>query len=179
MMKRYISPIFLLVFLACSSNSEREGFERILKEHNGVFSKHGWNHYGPGYFELDKETGVLSSYGGMGLFWYSVSKYKDFVLELEYRCSESKTNSGVFVRVPEVPSSDEYIYHSFEVQIADAGEGIHKTAAVCMMRNHHLMMLQNQPVNGITTGSLSWESEFRWNLTVRRLWSGKQSRGAK
>ena len=130
MMKRYIFPIFLLLLQACSSNSEKEGFERILKEHDGVFSKHGWNHYGPGYFELDKETGVLSSYGGMGLFWYSVSKYKDFVLELEYRCSESKTNSGVFVRVPEVPSGDEYIYHSFEVQINDGGEGIHKTAAV-------------------------------------------------
>ena len=82
MMKRYIFPIFLIVLQACSSTPEKEGFERILKEHDGVFSKHGWNHYGPGYFELDKETGVLSSYGGMGLFWYSVSKYKDFVLEL-------------------------------------------------------------------------------------------------
>ena len=130
MTKRYIFPIFFLMIQACSSNMEREGFERILKEQDGVFSKHGWNHYGPGYFDLDKETGVLNSYGGMGLFWYSVSKYKDFVLELEYKCSEPKTNSGVFVRVPKVPSSDEYIYHSFEVQINDDGEGIHKTAAV-------------------------------------------------
>ena len=73
MTKRYIFPIFFLMLQACSSNMEREGFERILKEQDGVFSKHGWNHYGPGYFDLDKETGVLSSYGGMGLFWYSVS----------------------------------------------------------------------------------------------------------
>jgi hypothetical protein len=32
--------------------------------------------------------------------------------------------------VPEVPTSDDYIYHSFEIQIYDAGEGIHQTGAV-------------------------------------------------
>ena len=94
------------------------------------YEKTGWNHYGPGYFDLDPRTGVLRSEGGMGLLWYSARKYKDFVLELEYKCSKAETNSGVFVRVPEVPSSDDYIYHSFEIQIYDAGEGIHKTAAV-------------------------------------------------
>ena len=129
-MKKLLIPILALALTACGSDPEKKGFERILKEHDGVYSKHGWNHYGPGHFELDRETGVLSSYGGMGLLWYSVRKYKDFVLELEYKCSEPKTNSGVFLRVPEIVTSDEYIYHSFEVQINDAGEGIHKTAAV-------------------------------------------------
>ena len=104
--------------------------EQILKSHNGRYSKHGWNHYGPGYFDLDPETGVLTSHGGMGLFWYSVKEYGNFVLDLEFRCSENVTNSGVFVRVPGVPSSDDYIYHSFEIQIDDASEGIHHTAAV-------------------------------------------------
>ena len=162
MMKRYLFPVLFLVFQACSSNLEREGFERILKENEGVFSKHGWNHYGPGHFELDKETGVLSSSGGMGLFWYSVSKYKDFVLEMEFKCSESKTNSGVFLRVPEVPSSDEYIYHSFEVQINEDGKAFTKRRRY-MMRSHHLMLLQNPLANGINTESLSWESVFRLN----------------
>jgi len=60
----------------------KPGFEQILKSHNGRYSKHGWNHYGPGYFDLDSETGVLTSHGGMGLFWYSVKEYGDFVLEL-------------------------------------------------------------------------------------------------
>ena len=106
------------------------GYEQILKEHNGRYTKHGWNHYGPGYFELDAETGVLKSHGGMGLFWYAVKEYGDFVLELDFRCSDGATNSGVFVRVPGVLTSDDYIYHSFEVQINDAGEGIHHTGAV-------------------------------------------------
>ncbi len=107
-----------------------EGYEEILGWQDGQFSKHGWNHYGPGYFMLDEKTGVLKSQGGMGLLWYSRKKYGDFVLELQFKCSQKDTNSGVFIRVPEVPSSDDYIYHSFEVQIYDSGSGIHKTGAV-------------------------------------------------
>ncbi len=106
-----------------------EGYEQILKSYDGRYTKAGWNHYGPGYFELDPATGILTSHGGMGLFWYSVREYSDFVLELEFRCTDAETNSGVFVRVPGVPTSDDYIYHSFEIQIYDAGEGIHLTGA--------------------------------------------------
>ena len=104
-------------------------YEQLLKRSGAGYEKHGWNHYGPGYFELDPKTGVLKSQGGMGLLWYSVKKYKDFILELDFKCSRKNTNSGVFVRVPAVPTSDDYIYHSFEVQIYDAGEGIHATGA--------------------------------------------------
>jgi sugar phosphate isomerase/epimerase len=107
-----------------------EEHEEILKRDRGRYSKHGWNHYGPGYFELDEKTGILKGQGGMGLFWYSVKKYKDFILELDYRCADEHTNSGIFVRVPGIPKNNDYIYHSFEIQINDIGEGIHKTAAV-------------------------------------------------
>jgi hypothetical protein len=68
--------------------------------------------------------------GGMGLFWYSVKKYEDFILELDYKCADEYTNSGVFVRVPDLLTTDDYIYHSFEIQIDDDEKGIHKTAAV-------------------------------------------------
>lgn len=103
---------------------------QILVSEDGRYSKHGWNHYGPGHFDLDPDTGVLTSHGGMGLFWYGVKEYANFTLELEYRCADEYTNSGVFVRVPDVPSSNDYIYHSFEVQIDDHSEGIHHTGAV-------------------------------------------------
>jgi len=101
-----------------------------LKRENGWYEKHGWNHYGPGYFELDNKTGILKSQGGMGLFWYSRKKFKDFILEVDYKCSDPETNSGLFLRVPDMPTSDDYIYHSFEIQIYDAGQGIHQTGAV-------------------------------------------------
>lgn len=112
-------------------SDDLEGYEQLLKQNSrGRYSKHGWNHYGPGYFELDPETGVLKSHGGMGLFWYSGKQYGDFVLELDFKTSDETTNSGIFLRVPEVPSSDDYIYHSFEVQIDDSSTGIHQTGAV-------------------------------------------------
>ncbi len=105
-------------------------YKELLKYYEGRYSKHGWNHYGPGYFILDGEKGVLKSQGGMGLFWFSEKKFRDFTLDLDFKCSEKTTNSGVFLRVPEMPTNDDYIFHSFEIQIADAGEGIHKTGAV-------------------------------------------------
>lgn len=107
-----------------------EGYEEILGSWNGRYSKHGWNHYGPGYFVLDEKTGILKSQGGMGLFWYSAKKYRDFILELDFKCAKKDTNSGIFLRVPNMPINNDYIYHSFEVQINDIGKGIHKTAAV-------------------------------------------------
>lgn len=152
------------------------GFERILREQNGRFSKHGWNHYGPGYFDLDQETGVLMSHGGMGLFWYSAKEYGDFVLELEFKCADRNTNSGVFLRVPGVPTSDDYIYHSFEIQIDDANEGIHATGAAYDAEaptahasrypgewNHYRITFQGKhltvELNGVTV--LDWQAEPR------------------
>jgi hypothetical protein len=129
-----VLPIAL--YAACQALRSQEvrqvesGYEQMLKSYDGKYSKHGWNHYGPGYFELDETTGVLKSRGGMGLFWYSVKEYGDFELQLEFKTTDETTNSGVFVRVPGVPSSDDYIYHSFEVQIDEAGRGIHETGAI-------------------------------------------------
>jgi sugar phosphate isomerase/epimerase len=94
------------------------------------YSKHGWNHYGPGFFELDQSTGVLTARGGMGLFWYSAEKFKDFVLELDFMVEKEHSNSGIFIRVPEIPVNDDYIYHSFEIQICNNGESVHQTGAV-------------------------------------------------
>jgi hypothetical protein len=117
--------------LTKTQNLEAEGFERILKQgRNGTFSKAGWNHYGPGYFELDRNTGILSSSGGMGLFWYAAEEFENFVLDLEFMTEVQSANSGVFVRVPGPPTSDAYIYNSWEVQIYDSGDGIHQTGAV-------------------------------------------------
>lgn len=107
-----------------------KGFQELLSYGWGRFEKHGWNHYGPGYFELDPKTGILTSSGGMGLLWFSQKKYSNFILDLEYKCLDPKTNSGVFLRIPEFVTSDDYIYHSFEIQIDDASSGIHQTGAV-------------------------------------------------
>lgn len=109
-----------------------DGFVPLIGEwEGGGFHKHGWNHYGPGWFTLDHESGILASHGGMGLLWYSAEMFGDFVLRLEFMTSVPESNSGVFLRVPEMVTSDEYIFHSFEIQIHDtAPEAIHQTGAV-------------------------------------------------
>jgi sugar phosphate isomerase/epimerase len=107
-----------------------KGYLPLVKRWNGSYNLHGWNHYGPGYFLIDPETGVLTGQDGMGLLWFSERMFGDFTLELDYQVSEVFSNSGVFLRVPEMPVSDDYIYKSFEIQIDDASTGIHNTAAV-------------------------------------------------
>jgi sugar phosphate isomerase/epimerase len=121
-------PAFRKSMAYVKSVTYYDGFAQILRRGGGGYEKHGWNHYGPGYFECDPKTGVLKGQGGMGLLWYG-KKVKDFVLECEFRCSTETTNSGIFLRVPSVPVSDDYIYHSIEVQIDDKSDGIHHTGA--------------------------------------------------
>ena len=111
MNKLYIT---LILFAFACAQHDTKGYTNLLKISSGDYSKNGWNHYGPGYFTLEKNTGVLEAIGGMGLFWYSAKKYKNFILELDYKTSEQKANSGIFLRVPEIPVSDDYhktIFH--------------------------------------------------------------------
>jgi hypothetical protein len=121
-------PAFRKSMAYVKSVTTYDGWTQALRRGSGGYEKHGWNHYGPGHFECDPKTGVLKGQGGMGLLWYG-KKLRDFVLECEFMCSTPTTNSGIFLRVPEVPVSDDYIYHSIEVQIDDASTGIHHTGA--------------------------------------------------
>ncbi len=112
-----------------------DGFAPLIAEReNAGFDERGWNHYGPGHFTLDHEAGILASHGGMGLLWYAAEMLGDFTLRLEFMTSVHEANSGIFLRVPGVPLSDDYIYHSFEVQIdaagAPNGRSVHRTGAV-------------------------------------------------
>jgi sugar phosphate isomerase/epimerase len=121
-------PAFRKSIAYVKSVTYYEAYDQILRRSGGGYEKYGWNHYGPGYFECDPKTGVLKGQGGMGLLWYS-KKVRDFVLECDFKCSTETTNSGIFLRVPSVPVSDDYIYHSIEIQIDDKSTGIHHTGA--------------------------------------------------
>jgi hypothetical protein len=152
------------------------GFERILVQRNGRWVMDGWSHQGPGGFTLDSTTGVLTGHGGMGLLWYTPREFGDFALDLEFQCTDSATNSGVFLRVPGVPTSEEYIYHSFEVQISDVGDGIHRTGAIYDAEaptvlaskpagqwNHFVITFQGNHVTVVLNGTqvVDWNAEPR------------------
>jgi hypothetical protein len=80
------------------------------------------------------------------------------------------------VRVPEIPTSDDYIYHSFEIQIDDASEGIHHTAGVYDAEapserasnppgewNHLEVTFQGNRIQVVLNGNsvIDWEAEPR------------------
>jgi len=156
------------------------GYTEILGSWNGQYNKHGWNHYGPGYFELNPESGVLTSSGGMGLLWYSARMYDNFVLDVDFMCHAPNTNSGIFIRVPEEVKSNDYIYKSFEIQIDDNNqESIHRTGAVYDAEpvkldatnptgewNHFRITFQDDEIKVELNGQLvnNWEAEPRGKI---------------
>jgi 3-keto-disaccharide hydrolase len=92
----------------------------------------GWNMAGEGRFVIIESDAALQSEGGMGLFWYSENKYKNFILKLEWKVTEEGDNSGVFVRFPN-PDDNPYIAirEGYEIQIDDkASDPIHQTGAI-------------------------------------------------
>jgi hypothetical protein len=90
---------------------------------------------GKGSFIIHQKEQALQTEGGMGLLWYYKRKFKDFILELEWKASSNEDNSGVFVRFPN-PGNDPYaaVSYGYEIQIDDLaqpdGKPIHGTGAV-------------------------------------------------
>ncbi|HUU28292.1 MAG TPA: DUF1080 domain-containing protein [archaeon] len=119
----------------CPGESEEgdQGYlELITKDNGGNYTKLGWNHCLDGYFTIDTNTGILTSHGGGGLLWYSLRKFRNFVLELDYMTEMETTNSGIFLRIPNLPSTEDFIHESFEIQILDSTRGgmLHTTGAI-------------------------------------------------
>jgi len=63
----------------------------------------GWAHTGGGGFKLNLEDKCMETVGRTGFTFYYDRKFKDFTLKLEWRGSERKANSGVFIRFPNLP----------------------------------------------------------------------------
>ena len=58
----------------------------------------GWAMIGSGKFIITDDGSLRSA--GHGILWYTKTKYKNFVLELNWKISKEDDNSGVFVRFP-------------------------------------------------------------------------------
>lgn len=90
---------------------------------------------GKGSFVILQKENILQTEGGMGLLWYYKRKFKDFILELEWKASSKGDNSGVFVRFPN-PGDDLYVAvnEGYQIQIDDLaqpdGKPIHGTGAI-------------------------------------------------
>jgi type 1 glutamine amidotransferase len=90
----------------------------------------GWEMTGPGEF-VREEDGSLRTEGGMGLLWYKEKKFKDFVLEVDWKVEKADSNSGIFVRFPNPPKSPwDAVNQGYEIQIADSYDPPHRTGSI-------------------------------------------------
>ncbi len=101
-----------------------EGFSRIWDGR----SLNGWRQAGAGTFALVNDGAAggcrLESRGGLGLLWYELAQYDEFVLRLQFMTQDDTDNSGVFVRFPN-PGSDANIpiAQGHEIQIREGVDG--------------------------------------------------------
>src|SRR5439155_493906 len=75
---------------------------------------------------------ILESVSGPGLLWYTREAFSDFMLELEWQNADRSDNSGVFIRVPNLNSSNPgdwmaAIDQRYEIQIEQrASSAVHR-----------------------------------------------------
>src|SRR3954467_7904604 len=66
--------------------------------------------------------------------WYTAEKIGNATLRIVYKVSAKSANSGVFIRIPDKPKSeDDAINKGIEVQIDDSGDDYHCTGVLYSM----------------------------------------------
>jgi hypothetical protein len=82
----------------------------------------GWKQAGPGSHFV--EDGFIKSKGGMGLLYWTGEKFGNCVIRVVFRMRDTNSNSGVFIRIPSVPTEDNMmpVNTGYEVQIDNKPE---------------------------------------------------------
>jgi hypothetical protein len=81
----------------------------------------GWKQVGPGSHYV--ENGLIKSKGGMGLLVWEGEKFQDCKLRVVFAMRDSNSNSGVFIRIPTMPTEEWMpVNKGYEVQIDNAPE---------------------------------------------------------
>lgn len=92
-------------------------------------SKEGWVMCGPG--ELKLENGVLVTYGGMGMLWYSKEKFGNCKIRVQFKLTTMEDNSGIFIRIPEPPNDPwDAVHKGYEIQICNHGGDWQRTGCL-------------------------------------------------
>jgi hypothetical protein len=81
----------------------------------------GWKQVGPGSHYV--ENGLIKSKGGMGLLVWEGEKFQNCILRVVFAMRDSNSNSGVFIRIPTMPTEEWMpVNKGYEVQIDNAPE---------------------------------------------------------
>lgn len=115
----------LVLVFAGGSHAADDGWKPLF---NGK-DLTGWEHVGPGEFVV--QNGVMRTSGGMGLLAYTGEKIGNAVIRVVYRGLSKPANSGVYIRIPEIPKDPWYAVHfGYEVQIDDGRDEFHRTGSL-------------------------------------------------
>jgi len=88
----------------------------------------------PGTQGFVVENGVLHTQPGKGLLWFTKKKIGNATLRVVYKMSTEKGNSGVFIRIPVEPvSENDAINKGIEVQIDNQDNDWHCTGVLYSM----------------------------------------------
>lgn len=94
----------------------------------------GWKFAQPGPQGFVVEDGVLHTQDGKGMMWFTKKKIGNGTLRVVYKMSTDKGNSGVFIRIPIEPTSEnDAINKGIEVQIDNQDNDWHCTGVLYSM----------------------------------------------
>jgi len=78
--------------------------------------------------------GLIQTGGSKGMLLYEGEKIGNATIRVVYKMSNEKGNSGVFIRIPSVPTSETFAIHKgIEVQIDDRDDEWHCTGTLYSM----------------------------------------------
>ncbi|MBI3668087.1 MAG: DUF1080 domain-containing protein [Acidobacteria bacterium] len=80
------------------------------------------------------EDGAIRTQGHKGMLWYTREKIGNATLRVVYKMSNEKGNSGIFIRIPDKPASEQDgIHKGIEVQIDNRDDDWHCTGVLYSM----------------------------------------------
>lgn len=125
-----VGTLLSIVWQGCASTPipivNQSNYEYLYRG-NGIG---GWEFVGAGNFS--EENDAVRASGGLGLLWYPGKRYSDFELILEWKANHRSADSGVFVRIANIPDVPRIAIESgYEVQINDENdEPLNQTGAI-------------------------------------------------
>ena len=145
-LSRKIAESIIERFTSVEFLGNEPGFQAL---YTGAFDADGWKMVPGGsqnFFDVANQAypilgaGVDNKAPALGVIWYSVRMFRDFILRLDWKAYDNEANSGIFLRIPDPVVLDEDFYDStIEVQIDEHGydhennlygSPLHKTGSV-------------------------------------------------
>jgi len=119
------TPVFLLLAFLLPLALPAQEWQQLF---NGK-DLTGWKHVGPG--EMTVANGLIQTHGGMGLLYYTPSRFGNAVIRVVYKMRDKDDNSGVFIRIPIEPREAWMpVHYGYEVQIMNGADDYHATGCL-------------------------------------------------